>query len=103
MRAVVFDTFGGPMRVAEITEPQCPAHGAVIRVEATGVCRSDWHAWQGHDDGVSLPHVPGHELAGTIAQIGDDVLGWRVGHRVTVPFVCACGTCAACRAGEPQV
>lgn len=103
MRAVVFDTFGGPMRVAEVPEPQCPPHGAVIRVEATGVCRSDWHAWQGHDDGVSLPHVPGHELAGTIAQVGDDVRGWRVGQRVTVPFVCACGQCTACADGEPQV
>ena len=103
MRAVVIDSFGGPPRVAVIPAPQCPPHGAVIRVEATGVCRSDWHAWQGHDDGVSLPHVPGHEFAGVIDQVGDDVRDWHPGQRVTVPFVCACGQCAACEVGEPQV
>lgn len=103
MRAVVIESFGAPMRVAEIPAPQCPPHGAVIRVEATGVCRSDWHAWQGHDDGVTLPHVPGHELAGVIHELGSEVTGWALGQRVTVPFVCACGQCAACEAGEPQV
>src|SRR5690554_2676341 len=103
MRAVVFDTFGGPLRVAKVPAPQCPPRGAVIRVEATGVCRSDWHGWQGHDDGVALPHVPGHELAGVIHQVGEKVRDWHPGQRVTVPFVCACGTCPACEAGEPQV
>jgi len=103
MRAVVVDRFGGPLRVAELPAPACPPHGAVVRVEATGVCRSDWHAWQGHDDGVSLPHVPGHELAGVVHEVGDAVRDWRPGQRVTVPFVCACGECAACAAGEPQV
>lgn len=103
MRAVVFEQFGGPLVVREAPVPACPADGVVVRVAATGVCRSDWHGWQGHDGGITLPHVPGHELAGTIAQVGPAVRDWRVGDLVTVPFVCACGACAACLAGEGQV
>jgi alcohol dehydrogenase len=75
----------------------------VIRVAATGLCRSDWHGWMGHDAGIALPHVPGHELAGTVEAIGTGVTGSRPGDRVTVPFVCACGRCAACAAAEEQV
>lgn len=103
VRAVVVERFGAVPTVTEVPVPACPADGVVMRVEATGLCRSDWHAWMGHDDGVTLPHVPGHELAGTVLEVGPEVRSWRVGDRVTVPFVCACGTCAACRAGEQQV
>jgi len=103
MRALVFEQFGGPLEVREVPEPPCPDDGVIVQVEATGLCRSDWHAWQGHDDGVRLPHVPGHELAGVIAEAGPRVRNWSVGTRVTVPFVCACGQCAACVAGEQQV
>ncbi|MBU1803330.1 MAG: alcohol dehydrogenase catalytic domain-containing protein [Actinobacteria bacterium] len=70
MRAVLMETFGGPLAVAELPDPPCPRDGVVVRVGATGLCRSDWHAWQGHDDGVRLPHVPGHELAGTVVEVG---------------------------------
>nr|WP_246283683.1 zinc-dependent alcohol dehydrogenase family protein [Nocardioides perillae] len=83
-------------------DPVCPADGVVVRVGATGVCRSDWHAWQGHDP-VPLPMVPGHELAGTVVEVGADVTRWRGGERVTAPFVCGCGRCEHCRAGEAQV
>ena len=103
MRAVVFSEFGGTPEVREIDAPKAPAHGAVIRVEATGVCRSDWHGWMGHDPDIRLPHVPGHEFAGVVDSVGAAVTKWHVGDRVTVPFVCACGTCDACRAGEHQV
>jgi D-arabinose 1-dehydrogenase-like Zn-dependent alcohol dehydrogenase len=72
-------------------------------VGASGICRSDWHAWQGHDPDVVLPHVPGHELAGTVAAVGAGVARWSVGDRVTVPFVNACGTCPQCAAGDHQV
>ena len=76
----------------------------MIEVRATGLCRSDWHGWQGHDaDITELPHVPGHELAGEVRAVGGDVTRWRVGDRVTVPFICACGRCPSCVAGDQQV
>ncbi|GAA5202187.1 zinc-dependent alcohol dehydrogenase family protein [Microbacterium jejuense] len=74
-----------------------------MEVRATGLCRSDWHGWAGHDDDISLPHVPGHELAGVISEVGAGVTDWRVGDRVTVPFVCGCGRCQWCLQGDAQV
>ena len=103
MRAVVVEQFGQPPRVQEVGEPACPDDGVVVAVEATGLCRSDWHAWQGHDDGVRLPHVLGHELAGTVVEVGAEVTSWAPGDRVTTPFVLACGRCTPCRRGEAQV
>ncbi len=75
----------------------------VVRVEATGLCRSDWHGWMGHDADIRLPHVPGHELAGVVEAVGSDVTGWRAGDRVTLPFVCGCGVCPQCASGNQQV
>ena len=75
----------------------------MIAVGASGLCRSDWHAWMGHDAAVRLPHVPGHELAGTVVAVGSHVHRWVEGDRVTTPFVMACGRCAPCLAGERQV
>ncbi len=104
MRAVVYEAFGGPIEVRDVVEPDCPADAVVVRVAATGVCRSDWHGWHGHDDDIrTLPHVPGHELAGTVDRVGAAVTGWSPGARVTTPFVCACGSCEQCRAGDGQV
>ncbi|MEU0196850.1 MULTISPECIES: zinc-dependent alcohol dehydrogenase family protein [unclassified Streptomyces] len=103
MRAVVFERYGETAEVREVADPQPAEHGVVVRVEATGLCRSDWHGWQGHDPDITLPHVPGHELAGVVEAVGARVGRWRPGDRVTVPFVCACGTCPSCAAGEHQV
>ncbi|MGI5369861.1 zinc-dependent alcohol dehydrogenase family protein [Streptomyces iakyrus] len=103
MRAVVFERYGEAAEVREVADPQPAEHGVVVRVEATGLCRSDWHGWQGHDPDIALPHVPGHELAGVVEAVGARVTGWRPGDRVTVPFICACGTCPSCAAGDHQV
>ncbi|WP_406488899.1 zinc-dependent alcohol dehydrogenase family protein [Streptomyces phaeochromogenes] len=103
MRAVVFEQYGESAEVRDVPDPTPAPHGVVVRVEATGLCRSDWHGWQGHDPDIALPHVPGHELAGTVEAVGGLVTGWRPGDRVTVPFVCACGSCASCAAGDQQV
>ena len=102
MRAVVVDGVRAVPVVRSVPSPVAPAGGVVVRVAATGLCRSDWHAWAGHDD-VAWPHVPGHELAGVVVALGSGVRRWRVGDRVTVPFVCGCGVCAWCLAGDAQV
>ena len=104
MRAVTFDEFEGPIAVTSVSDPAPSSDGVVIAVRATGVCRSDWHGWQGHDADIkSLPHVPGHEFAGEIVEIGREVTKWRVGDRVTMPFVAGCGNCRDCNSGSAQV
>jgi len=106
VRAVVYERFGEPAELREVPDPAPAPHGVVVRVEATGLCRSDWHGWMGHDPDITLPHVPGHELAGVIEAVGAEVAAggrWKPGDRVTVPFVCACGRCPACAAGDQQV
>ncbi len=103
MRAAIYEEFGKPLTIQDLPDPTPPAHGVVIRVKATGLCRSDWHGWMGHDPDVRLPQVPGHELAGIVEAIGKDVTRWKVGDRVTVPFVCGCGRCPQCVSGNHQV
>jgi alcohol dehydrogenase len=102
MKAAVYESVRGDVEVRSVPDPLCPPHGVVVRVHATGVCRSDWHAWQGHDP-VPLPHIPGHEFAGVVSAVGADVQRWSVGDRVTAPFVLGCGVCSFCKTGEPQV
>lgn len=103
MKAVLYEKFGEAPKVVSVPDPEVAPDGVIIKVEATGVCRSDWHGWMGHDSDVTLPHVPGHELAGVITAVGRDVLNWTVGARVTVPFISACGSCEECHAGHQQV
>jgi alcohol dehydrogenase len=103
MKAAVFEQFRGPIRVCEIDSPAPRDDAVIIDVRACGVCRSDWHAWMGHDSDVRLPHVPGHELAGTVAAVGGAVRRWRPGNRVTVPFCCGCGSCPQCQSGNHHI
>jgi len=103
MRSIHFSKFQGPLSIVDIPTPTPSENGVVIRVEATGLCRSDWHGWMGHDSDIQLPHVPGHEFAGTIHAIGKEVKNFKVGDRVTTPFVCGCGKCQYCLRGDAQV
>ncbi|KPF51647.1 MULTISPECIES: zinc-dependent alcohol dehydrogenase family protein [Rhizobium/Agrobacterium group] len=103
MRAMYFEAFGAAPEIRTLPDPTPTNAGVVISVKATGLCRSDWHGWMGHDPDIRLPHVPGHELAGTISAVGRDVRRFKVGDRVTVPFVSGCGHCMECRSGNQQV
>jgi len=103
MRAAYYREFTQPLTIKNLPDPTPSDGGVVIRVKATGLCRSDWHGWMGHDPDIILPHVPGHELAGDIEAIGKDVTQWKIGDRVTLPFVCGCGTCPQCASGNHQI
>ncbi len=103
MKAIWYDRFGAKPIVKQVAVPELHDDAALIAVKATGICRSDWHGWMGHDASISLPHVPGHEFAGEVIAIGTAVLEWEVGARVTTPFVQACGSCFYCHSQHHQV
>lgn len=103
MRAAVYETFKGEVQVRTVPDPTPTPFGAVVQVMATGLCRSDWHGWSGHDSDIQLPHVPGHEFAGVVSAVGKGVTRWKVGDRVTMPFMGVCGSCAQCAAGNQQL
>jgi alcohol dehydrogenase len=103
MRAAVYDQFKQPLKIQHLDDPIPFDKGVVIQVKATGLCLSDWHGWRGHDPDIVVPHVPGHELAGIIEATGKEVIRWKRGDRVTLPFVCGCGDCPQCRSGNHQV
>ena len=103
MKAACYEAFNGPIKIVSLPDPEPTPGGVVVKVEASGLCLSDWHGWKGHDPDITLPHVPGHELAGTVIETGKDVHKFKVGDRITVPFVGGCGDCEFCLAGDPQV
>jgi len=103
MKALIYRAFSAPPEIEQVPDPDPVDGGVVLRVMASGVCRSDWHGWQGNDPDIVLPHVPGHELAGIIEAVGEGVSRWKVGDRVTVPFVGGCGQCPECHSGNQQV
>jgi D-arabinose 1-dehydrogenase-like Zn-dependent alcohol dehydrogenase len=104
MKAMVMEEVGKPMVVKDWPQPKCPADGAIVRVEASGICRSDWHLWQGDWGWIGftpkLPTILGHEFAGVIEEIGKDVKTLKPGTRVVVPLAQGCGVCEDCRTGH---
>jgi alcohol dehydrogenase len=103
MKAVYYEQFQGLVEIREVPNPKVSADSVIVKVEATGLCRSDWHGWMGHDPDIVLPHVPGHELAGIIVETGSEIRNFKKGDRVTVPFVSGCGHCPECVSGNHQV
>ena len=103
MKAAIYEQFREPLKIQNVSDPKPSENGVVLKVEACGICRSDWHGWMGNDPDITLPHVPGHELAGVVEETGSHVENWKKGDRVTVPFVGGCGSCAQCFSGNQQV
>jgi len=103
MRGALIEEFRGEIKIGTLPDPECPPHGAIIKVEACGVCRSDHHSWCGHDPDVVLPHVMGHEFAGIVAETGSDTSRIKVGDRVTAPFILGCGQCPDCKSGHATI
>lgn len=107
MKAAVMEGVRQPLVVREVQDPQCSAHGIIVRVEANGICRSDWHYWNGDWSWIGvaprLPHVLGHEFCGVIEEAGPEVRGLKPGQRVVVAFSQGEGTCEQCRSGHSNV
>jgi D-arabinose 1-dehydrogenase-like Zn-dependent alcohol dehydrogenase len=101
MRAVQVSEAGGAFELVERDVPQPGRDEALVRVHACGICHSDSFAKDGGYPGVSFPVVPGHEIAGEIAALGEGVQGWEIGQRVGVGwFGGNCGYCEPCRRGD---
>ena len=107
MRAVRIVEQKKPVIVDTIPDPSPGPQDAVIRVEATGICRSDWHAWMGDWTWIGLspqlPITPGHEFGGEVVALGSEVKEFREGDKVTVPFHYGCGHCEYCSTGVPNL
>jgi len=107
MRAAVVEELNRPLVVRNVPDPECFPDGAIIRVGANGICRTDWHLWT--DDwawrGLAIrpPFVLGHEFSGTIEELGRDVTSWRKGDRVIFPMNPGEGACEWCRSGNQHV
>ena len=104
MRAATFTDYGEPLEVQEVDDPEPDPDGVVVEIEACGVCRSDWHAWRGDwDPNLEPGHVLGHEPAGRVIEVGDEVGTISEGDHVTIPFHLADGTCQHCRNGHSNL
>ena len=104
MKAVLYEKFGAPLKVTDVPDPVPKDNAVIIKLMASGICRSDLHGWLGRDPDITrLPHIPGHELAGFVEAVGKKVRKWKIGDRITVPFVCGCGVCPECKSGNSQI
>lgn len=104
MRAMLLDAPGKPLRLAHIPVPRPGPGEVVVKVEACGVCRTDLHVVDGELPQPKLPLVPGHEIVGRIAALGEGVARFRIGERVGIPWLgWTCGECRFCRAGKENL
>lgn len=107
MRAVQADAFRRPMVLRDIAVPEIGEHDALVRVVASGICRTDWHVWNGDWTWAGLelplPITLGHEIGGVIERVGSQVSSLKPGMRVCVPFNFADGTCPYCKRGKQNL
>jgi D-arabinose 1-dehydrogenase-like Zn-dependent alcohol dehydrogenase len=103
MKAALLVANNEPLVVDEVADPELMDDGAIVRIEACGVCRTDWHLWKGHWDWIGVnarfPLILGHEMAGTIEAVGPEVKSFAPGDRVLAPFHYSCGFCDRCQSG----
>jgi alcohol dehydrogenase, propanol-preferring len=104
MRAMICEAVRRPLVEEERPAPRPAAHQVQIRVHACGVCRTDLHVLDGDLAQPKLPLVPGHEIVGTVTELGADVTGLSLGDRVGVPWLgWTCGECTFCRNGRENL
>ena len=103
MKALVkYGMSDGDVEVRDVPEPELQPGTVLVAARAVGVCGSDIHMWRnGQSWDVAVPVTLGHETAGVIAAVADDVTGWAVGDRVVCETAASiCGVCALCRTGR---
>lgn len=104
MKAMLLDTPGTPLRLAEVPRPE-PAAGQVrVKVSACGVCRTDLHVADGDLKHPKRPIIPGHEIVGRVDTLGAGVTRFALGERVGIPWLGhTCGACPYCRSGHENL
>jgi D-arabinose 1-dehydrogenase-like Zn-dependent alcohol dehydrogenase len=104
MKAAVLTEYGEPLEIETVPRPALDNHGAIVQVEACGICRSDWHGWQGDWEWLGnkppIGQILGHEPAGTVVETGPEVTTVQQGDRIAVPFNLADGSCSRCLTGH---
>jgi len=91
----------GVVKLVELNKPKVSAEGILIKLKALGLCGSDLKTYQGQNQMVIYPRIPGHEIAGEIVQTGEEVPSeFQVGRLVTVSPYTSCGKCVACQQGR---
>ncbi|WP_033828844.1 zinc-dependent alcohol dehydrogenase family protein [Bacillus andreraoultii] len=107
MKAAQIVELRKPLRVGDVPDPTPGARDVIVKVEASGVCRSDWHAWMGDMGWLGikpeLPIIPGHEMGGIVVEVGKEVKNFKVGDRVTTPFHESCSHCSYCLSGKSNL
>ena len=104
MRAMLFEKPGRALRLADLPIPNPAADQVLIRIHACAVCRTDLHVVDGELTHPKLPLVPGHEIVGTVTELGADVTRFKIGDRVGVPWLgWTCGQCSYCRNGQENL
>ncbi|MGW4517716.1 NAD(P)-dependent alcohol dehydrogenase [Streptomyces sp. NPDC004393] len=94
---------GQPLAPTTIERRTVGPNDVLIAIEYAGICHSDIHTVNGDWGPQPFPVVPGHEIVGTVTEVGSDVTRHRAGDRVGVGcMVNSCGECAACRGGDEQ-
>jgi alcohol dehydrogenase, propanol-preferring len=104
MRAMLFERPGEPLRQVELATPNPGPGQLLIRVHSCGVCRTDLHVVDGELTEPKLPLIPGHEIVGTVVELGDGLSHFKSGDRVGVPWLgWTCGQCAYCKTGQENL
>ncbi|BBA69112.1 zinc-dependent alcohol dehydrogenase family protein [Geobacter sulfurreducens] len=104
MRAMLFEEVGKPLRPVRVPVPEPGPGEVLLKVHACGICRTDLHIVDGELTEPALPLIPGHQIVGSVAKLGDGVERFREGTRVGVPWLGAtCGACRYCRSGRENL
>jgi len=102
MNAIQLTALDQPLEFLDVPVPTVGPTDVLVRIAAAGICHSDVHYWQGLSPAGPLPHTLGHEIAGIIEAVGDDVFSQKPGDRVALHYLVTCGQCEYCRSSSEQ-